>query len=327
MGLEMTLDLFGGESLSPVEIKREDLQEVFAGSLYRMTEKDLVSMMYSMYEAVIDYAALCKGERTGQKISMLFNPHRYSTRTIDSKKSIVEAFGDMSWLSGLARATAFKHGRVKDLLYQVLQLGINGVQYVNEFPPHVAQGVYIKHRAKKILDPCAGWGGRMIGAASIGAEYHGFEPARKTCKGLRMLGQFLKSFKNGFSYKIECVPFEDAILGGKTYDVAFTSPPYYDTEIYSDEPTNSCNRYATFDDWCKGFYFPMVERMTVVSKVAVLNIGERKYPLAEVLRKNGYRLDETKDSLSGKGGLGREDSGAERFYVVTAQTNPQGDNP
>ena len=41
-------------------------------------------------------------------------------------------------------------------------------------------------------------------------------------------------------------------------------------EIYSDEETNSCNRYKDFDSWCSGFYIPMVEKACEVSKVFIL---------------------------------------------------------
>ena len=244
---------------------------------------------------------------------MLFNPHRYNTPTKNSK-SIIEAFNTDSFLSGLARATLFKESKVKELLYQVLQLGINGVQYVNEFPPFVARNFYISQNAIKILDPCAGWGGRMIGAASVGSFYHGFEPSAKTYAGLVRLGEFLKIFNDGFDFCIENVPFEDAVLS-KTYDFALTSPPYYDTELYSDELTNSCNRYGTFDDWKLNFYVPMIEKVVEHSKAFVVNVGNRQYDLKTPLF-DIFNAKEITSKLSGSGGLGRKSSGKEGFFLI-----------
>jgi len=308
-------DLFGNEIVERKLIDRAILTNILISELQGINEHELVSLLYSKYEAIIDFSRLCLNEKTGEKISMLFNPHRYNTPTKNSK-SIVAAFNDEGFLSGIARATLFKEAKVKELLYQVLQLGINGIQYVNEFPPYIARDLYISFAAKTILDPCAGWGGRMIGAASIGSYYHGFEPSTKTYNGLINLGNFLKLFNNGFDFKIENIPFEDAILTN-TYDFALTSPPYYDTEIYCDEPTNSCNKYNTFESWRDGFYLPMISKVMAHAKNFVINVGSRGYDLKSVLFHYYPATTELhKGRLSGKGGLGREDSGKEGFFVV-----------
>jgi hypothetical protein len=310
------IDLFGNEVVQHKLIDRDILTGVLIQSLRGITETELVSLLYSKYEAIIDFSRLCYGEKTGEKISMIFNPHRYATPT-KRGKSIIDFFKDDAFLSGIARVTLFKDGKYRDeeLLYQVLQLGVNGSQYVNEFPPHIARDFFISFHAKRILDPCAGWGGRMIGAASVDSFYHGFEPSTKTYNGLIELGLFLKSFKNGFDFRIENKPFEDAVLVD-SYDLALTSPPYYDTEIYSDESTQSCNRYKTFTEWCNGFYLPMIEKVLKHSGKFVLNVGSRGYDLKGVMMKLYPAAREVNSKLSGKGGLGREDSGKEAFYLL-----------
>lgn len=307
-------DLFGNEILEMKPIERDKLEMIFKKYLLGIKEKELVSAMYSKFEAIIDYVKLCNGESVGEKISMLFNPHRYSTKTIKSK-SIIEAFETENFISGLARATLFKEGKVLDLLYQVLQLGINGIQYVNEFPPIIARRYGIAFNAKKILDPCAGWGGRMIGAASIGSFYYGFEPATKTFQGLLELGEFLKSFENGFDYKIENIPFEDANLSD-VYDLALTSPPYFDTEIYSNEITNSMNKFKDFESWKNGFYLPMIKKTLMNSKAFILNVGNRRYELAKILMEEYPGAIEIDSKLSGKSGMGKSREGAESFYLI-----------
>lgn len=155
----------------------------------------------------------------------------------------------------------------------------------------------------------------MIGAASIGAYYHGFEPSKQTYEGLIKLGNFLKSFQNGFNFKIENIPFEDSKLNDN-YDFALTSPPYYDTEIYSDELTNSCNRYKTFEEWVIKFYIPMIQQTLKYSKYFVLNIGSRTYNLKKILLDNFTSIKEIESRLSGSGGLGRENDGKETFYLI-----------
>lgn len=294
-------------------LDRDILTNIFIKYMKNTTEEELVSMLYSKFEAIVDFARLCRGEKTGQKISMLFNPHRYSTSVI-KKGALMDYFKENNFLSGLARVIIWREGIVKELLYSSLHLGVNGSQIVYDFQPYVARQIYSEYDAKRILDPCAGWGGRMIGAASLGTFYHGFEPSTKTYEGLLKLGEFLKEFKNGFDYKIECLPFEDAKLTDK-YDIAFTSPPYYDTELYSKEETNSCNRYKTFKDWCDGFYLPMVNKVLKHTPNFIINVGDRKYPLKTVLFDN-FKVEEVLYFLNGGAGMGKKKEEEEAFYSI-----------
>ena len=313
-------NIFGSEIVRNKLIDRNLLASVIEHQMKGISEQELISMIYSKYEAIIDFSRLCNNEKAGYNISLLFNPHRYSTRTKNSI-SILDAFQqDNNFLSGLARATLFKINRYKDwnLLDEILRLGVNGIQYVNEFPPYIARDFYKSFSARRILDPCAGWGGRMIGAASVGSFYHGFEPAKKTFLGLLKLGDFLKKFNTGFDFKIENICFEDAKIK-ENYDFALTSPPYYDTEIYSEEKTQSCNRYGSFKEWCEKFYIPLCEKTIKKTKSFVINIGSRKYDLKGVLLE---AFPETKEVRSyqkffmGSKGLGKKENGKEAFYLV-----------
>lgn len=56
------------------------------------------------------------------------------------------------------------------------------------------------------------------------------------------------------------VPAEEYTPDRMAFDLVFTSPPYGRTEIYSDEPTQSCNRYPIVAAWTEGFLRPVVQR-------------------------------------------------------------------
>lgn len=117
---------------------------------------------------------------------------------------------------------------------------------------------------------------------------------------------------------MENVPFEDAVLLDM-YDVALTSPPYYDTEWYSDEPTQARLRWGTFDTFVEGFYVPMIEKAARHAKRGfVLNVGDRKYPLSKIAfaRFGGRVKVYNAASLSGSGGMGKEKSVGEQFLLV-----------
>lgn len=320
----------------PSPMSQERLAEQLYEFLKDISLEDFVKLLTTEFDEIMEYYDLSHGLKGCMKMSLLFNPHRLDTKAKGARGSVYQALKHRWFSKGLARALLFKKGRVRELLYQVLQLGINGVQYINEFPPHVAAKLYRQYipmniRSKaKVLDPCAGWGGRMIGASTVVNCYEGFEPSTKTYEGLRNLFHFIveKQLNPKFKAKIYCLPFEDATLPKAYYDFALTSPPYYDTEIYSDEETNSLNRYKTFEEWCRGFFFPLIQKtMTSLKPNAtfILNIGDRKYPLSQVLLENfgsKYNITKVKSYLSqSKGGLGKTDNSGESFFAITHLSN------
>ena len=56
-----------------------------------------------------------------------------------------------------------------------------------------------------------------------------------------------------FDVDLQCIGSEDVVLEENSVDVAFTSPPYFSLELYSDEPTQSHVKYPTFPQWRDGF--------------------------------------------------------------------------
>jgi len=160
----------------------------------------------------------------------------------------------------------------------------------------------------------------MVGFSVVSDNYECYEPATFTAKGLLCLAEFIKSFRNSFTAKVNVMPFEDANIE-TGFDFALTSPPYYDIEVYSDEKTNSLNRYKTYSDWVDGFYAPLINKTMAALRPGsyfVLNIGSRKYPLNKELKRichNKYSMRNTDIVLSGKAGLGKSGEG-ETFYEI-----------
>ncbi len=325
------LDLFGNDVEKKRPLTREDFEPAILKIFDNISLEKLVGLLTNELEEVVEYYKLSNGGNACQKTSLLFNPHRLCTRSKGKPFSIYEGTKTYNFLTGLSRTLAYRYnsmnGRVKELLWTTLQFGgINNSKYVNEFPPHVARDLCREFgvtKNSKVLDPCGGWGGRMIGVSVISDNYDCFEPSTKTYNGLLKLFDFIKSLNPSFNANVNCLPFEESKIEYNSYDFALTSPPYYDTEDYSDEETNSKNRYKTFDDWCDGFYVPLVKKtMNALKdgKVFVLNIGSRIYPLNEVLLDNfskEYKISRHKDMLMGNNsGLRSKVKEGETFYVI-----------
>jgi len=138
-----------------------------------------------------------------------------------------------------------------------------GYKMATTFMPAYAKELYKYFGSPKIvLDPCSGWGDRILGAEVANIEtYIGFDPNKalrpgysdimKLCGHIPVeLSQNWIKFSN--SYEIHSKPFEiGAIqLEDNSVDFIFTSPPFYDYEDYTD--TN-----PKYNNWIKGFYEPL----------------------------------------------------------------------
>lgn len=314
-------------------LRREPPSRAYIASLFKITLKgrpleDVAAMLTNGFRDAAEYLELMDDGKTCQRMSLRYNPHRLDVAAID-KLSIFDAMNTRdTFYDGMARA--YLAGMVKpnapDLLYQLIQIGIQGSQYINEFPPHVARDIYREFgldRRSRILDPCAGWGGRMIGASVVSDHYDGVEPSVLTANGLGHLARDLNALTGTFKARVVCKPFEDVDVPKAKYDFALTSPPYYDTERYADsEDTQSYVRYKSFDEWVIGFYLPFIDKAMSALKPGgafVLNVGDRKYPLPNVLREHcskvGIRVRKLPSRLGGGGGLRTKGEG-EVFFVL-----------
>lgn len=274
-------------------------------------------------QAIEEFYKLCNGINSGKTISLLFNPHRLATDTEKDDLSVYESLQVDDKLNGLARLYLYnlEHG-VNNAFYSAIQRGYQNIQYVNEFPPFVARSIVLRYANTRtnisVLDPCAGWGGRMIGCASIpNVRYVACEPSTQTYSGLCGLSKWLKSLQPSFDASVHCVPYEDFITDEK-FDIALTSPPYFNTEHYSNEITNSMNRYTDFKVWVDNFYSPLIINTVARLKsgaVFILNIGDRQYPLSDALFSicddNGFVCERIDDYLSGNG------PNKEKFYCIS----------
>ena len=179
----------------------------------------------------------------------------------------------------------------------------NGLGKVTMYRPLMAKKV-VSYLATKdgltdvrVLDVCAGWGGRMIGAKSMegGAlkvHYTGIDPCAKTYAALRAIRDELELTNVILINKPAEVALQELEPSAR-YDIALTSPPYYNLEIYSDEPTQSVVVSDGYQAWLNEFLSPVIKgviRLGVkYSCWSVKNFKtDRKYDLLDdVIRIHG----------------------------------------
>lgn len=154
------------------------------------------------------------------------------------------------------------------------------------FMPAVAKAVYQHFGAKRILDPCAGWGDRLTAALSLSdlERYDGYDPNNAMND---VYQRIMNCYGGRQRASVETIPFEDAAVAQGVYDIAFTSPPYFDYEEYSDDEDQSYKRYPDAEMWRSSFLQPLMQKCTEGVKaggVVAINISDAgKAPLVNWL--------------------------------------------
>ena len=178
-----------------------------------------------------------------------------------------------------------------------------GLGNVTKYRTITAKSIVKFYGAKKVLDPCIGWGGRMLGALAAGAEYVGCEPDPNTIKGLRGM---LEDLPNDVQKNATIIgePAEVGLEGVKgLFDMVLTSPPYFNLEVYTGGD-QSMTRHATWELWTDNWLKPVILKGIAllqesgVSCWSVKNFKtDKAYPLADVVKeihkKAGWELVKT----------------------------------
>lgn len=235
---------------------------------YKVSESE----KYEQYNAVKKFNAMSilKGDEITQTMHSLrllwtYFPHFWEVPCGTAKFTPMDVFNDDELFKVAIKKTVTyvkKHSENRfheNRLRQCLKIYM-GTQTVSNFRPTAAKLIYELYGGDGVVwDPSAGWGGRLLGAMSANniKHYIGTEPSSKTFEGLLR-------FKEDFSF----VDTEVTLLklGSEVYrpdkeslDLTFTSPPYFDTEKYSDEDTQSYKKFPNEDLWLNGFMRQTIE--------------------------------------------------------------------
>ncbi len=201
--------------------------------------------------------------------------------------------------------------------FRAFRIGYTSVP-VN-FPARIAKYIYEKYteqvpkdRVAKVYDPSSGWGGRILGAMSANRRLHyiGTDPNSANMFNNQSSYKLLADF-----YNLKCRQTSLFYPGENTYelyqngsevifdnpdfkkhhgtlDLVFTSPPYFNREVYSQDSTQSCVKYPKYNDWVDGYLKP-----TLMTCVDYLKVGGYLvWNINNIKIKSGY-LTLEKDSV------------------------------
>lgn len=226
----------------------------------------------------------------GFHVADTYHPHRFHAAA-DGMKSPFHAFTDDDMIRKAMRLALENGYRVPAGFWTQLNI-VSGTQACSNFRPGFACYLYRRfcRPGMTVLDTSTGYGGRLVGfmASGIAGRYIGIDPNEPTHEGNLQMAADL-----GFSDRVDLhnLPAEDVpheTVRGRC-DFAFTSPPYFSKEHYSDDDSQSWVRYRTGDEWRAGFLMPMLALQHAALKPgahAIVNIADvtvrgKRYPLAD----------------------------------------------
>jgi len=112
----------------------------------------------------------------------------------------------------------------------------------------------------RVYDYSCGYGGRLlgIGSSNFKYDYIGVEPNTETVKYLNYLNDIIDEATGVRGTIIKSVSEE---YQPEDIDLAFSSPPYFNLEKYSDEETQCMVQFKTEDEWFEGYVVPTMEHI------------------------------------------------------------------
>lgn len=256
---------------------------------------------------------------TAYHVADTYHPHRFHV-SAEGMKSPFDAFADDKLLIRAARLE-LEHGTLPSTYFTSLNM-VSGTQSASNFRPGFALLMYRRFApdGATVLDTSTGYGGRLVGFMASGlAQYIGIDPDKPTHEGNQRMAQDL-----GFAERVELhnLPAEDVPIDllRERCQFAFTSPPYFSKEHYSQDDTQSWVRYKTGDDWRSGFLEPMMSLQFAalvpgsfsVVNIAPVNLRSKTYPLDDWTKQAGVNagfeyIETERFDLTRRFGAGMDD--------------------
>ena len=171
-----------------------------------------------------------------------------------------------------------------------------------------------------VYDYSCGYGGRLLGIGSSNFKYKyiGVEPNTETVNYLNYLNDIIDEATGVRGTIIQSVSEQ---YQPEDIDLAFSSPPYFNLEKYSNEETQCMVQFKTEDEWFEGYVAPTMENIKrglnddgiFATNIADYKSYDRKEPYEVVQRwiqtaeKVGFKYDGViKMMLNTRPGVGND---------------------
>lgn len=221
---------------------------------------------------------------TGLALANCFHPQMWSVEC-DGYRSPMQCFMDDHALKACIRHALTiwpnRYGANASNLRRILT-SFRKTKGVSNFRPTAAKALIHRHSTPggRVLDFSAGFGGRLLGYLTLDRTYVGLEPSRQQFDGLeRMCKTIGRLASTSCEVRLHKACAEDTMprQESHSFDLIFTSPPYFDKERYSNEATQSYIRYPDYSTWREEFLHRVIaesHRLLKREGVLLLNVAD-----------------------------------------------------
>jgi hypothetical protein len=268
--------------------KKRDIAE----KIRDVSEEEAIEDLSKLMDLDVNDKTLSLKSSVGNRfLDYFFFPYR-----LDTKGTHGWGFYDLYFNKELQnkpwKVKLYKQGKEKGLSHEKALYGVSNLYggSISQFKASIACYFYWKYNASSVIDPCSGWGGRMLGAWKMGIKYQSFDTNFDLKLPYSQMISFLKSVDKDTKLKIDFKDSAKVDYSKYTYDMVFTSPPYFDTEVYEgmegykDAKGDKIGRETTpFEVWIEKFYMPMFYKSykhLSRNGWCVFNIPQEAYPVA-----------------------------------------------
>jgi hypothetical protein len=119
------------------------------------------------------------------------------------------------------------------------------------YPFPAGMKVLSMFKPRKWLDPCAGWGDRLRCAIAYGCQYVGVDTNVDMAPAYQ---QIIDDLGDPEKVKVKISRFQNVRIA-ETFDLVFTSPPFYTKEVYA-----HMKIWETVDEFMTDFLKPLLRK-------------------------------------------------------------------
>ena len=226
-------------SLSDVDDEMEKLIQIGKGA-------SLIGPRSQIGNNIVDYFTFVQRLETKGKYNINF--YEFIERIEEfKKKKFIQTM--LTYYDTVKNKNNTKH------YYKVLKEVYNiCISAINIMRPLNCMEIYSKYGAKRVLNPCAGWGGSAVAACALKlAAFYGVEINNDLSAPYDNMVSYLKT-KSATQFDIRICDALAIDYLTMTYDTVFASPPYYSIEKYAHNA-----QYVSKKDMDNKFYKPLFQ--------------------------------------------------------------------
>lgn len=285
------------------------------------TDKDLIDDFKKLcnIKYKIENEEIKEKRASGLKIFKHFCSHYFSV-TDGNMPSLYDAFCDDDLLlKAIHNRMGISYKETFGITGNMIRQGLRNGRLAfaaSIFKPSVAKCIYdnFAPNNSKVLDISAGFGQRMLGAMASDnvAHYTAYDPWGETIGALKNIKNFF-DFKN---IELHNVGSENINLDNNSIDFCFSSPPFFNKEVYKNDPSQAYNN-KTLDQFIDFWWRPTCENVFNCLKNDGLFVLNMDYGIIDVLLKNVndlFKIEKTIYISYKRGHLGKDSR--DNFYIL-----------